>query len=218
MTILALLKSHIKTIRLRKKFTKCLIYSGATLDNQSLLGDNSVLFGNVHLINSSVGAYSYIQTNSVLSSTDIGKFCSIASNVHLGLPNHPLQMVSTSPVFYDQNQPLPKFIAGNFAYEHKAPRTLIGSDVWIGAGVLVISGKKIGTGSVIGAGSVVTKDIPPYSIAAGNPCRVIKPRFSQEIVQGLLETKWWDLEDCILLSLVDYFNNPKVFLEILNKK
>lgn len=71
----------------------------------------------------------------------------------------------------------------------------VGNDVWIGTGVLVVCGNKklkIGNGAVIGAGSVVTKDVPPFAVAAGNPARVIKYRFSQEVIQKLEELKWWD--------------------------
>jgi len=64
---------------------------------------------------------------------------------------------------------------GKTSYEYLA--TKIGSDVWIGANVIIKAGVTIGDGCFIGAGSVVTKDIPPFSVAAGNPCRVIRPRF-----------------------------------------
>jgi acetyltransferase-like isoleucine patch superfamily enzyme len=56
-------------------------------------------------------------------------------------------------------------------------KTVIEDDVWMGARVLIINGSRIGKGSVIGAGSLVNKDIPPYSIAVGNPVRVIDSRY-----------------------------------------
>lgn len=71
----------------------------------------------------------------------------------------------------------------------------VGNDVWIGTDVLVVCGNKklkIGNGAVIGAGSVVTKDVPPFAVVAGNPARVIKYRFSREVIQKLEELKWWD--------------------------
>jgi virginiamycin A acetyltransferase len=68
----------------------------------------------------------------------------------------------------------------------------IGNDVWIGAGCKILSGVTIGNGAIIGANAIVTNDIPPYAIAAGNPARVIKFRFSNEIIQNLEKIKWWD--------------------------
>ena len=68
----------------------------------------------------------------------------------------------------------------------------IGNAVWIGDSVIVLPGVNIGDGAVIGAGSVVTKDIPPFSIAVGNPCKVIKYRFSKGKIDVLMRIKWWD--------------------------
>ena len=68
----------------------------------------------------------------------------------------------------------------------------IGNDVWIGRNVIIISGVKIGDGSVIGAGSVVTKDVPPYAIAAGNPAKIVRMRFDEETIKKLLKIEWWN--------------------------
>jgi hypothetical protein len=68
----------------------------------------------------------------------------------------------------------------------------IGHDVWIGHGAVVLPGRRIGTGAVIGAGSVVTKDIPDYMIAVGNPARVLRPRFPEPIARRLKALAWWD--------------------------
>ena len=70
--------------------------------------------------------------------------------------------------------------------------TVVGNDVWIGQNVTVLPGVHIGDGAIIGADSVVAKDIPPYTIAAGNPCRVIRKRFDDELIEYLLALKWWD--------------------------
>ncbi len=72
---------------------------------------------------------------------------------------------------------------------------MIGNDVWIGYEALVLSGVHIGDGAVIGARAVVTKDVPPYAVAVGNPARIIKYRFRPQIVQQLLIMKWWDKSD-----------------------
>ena len=75
---------------------------------------------------------------------------------------------------------------------------VIGSDVWIGKGCRVMSGVTIGHGAVIAANSVVTKDIEPYTIAGGIPAKPIKKRFSEEIIQRLLDSEWWNLPSDVL--------------------
>ena len=72
--------------------------------------------------------------------------------------------------------------------------TVVGNDVWIGQHVTILPGIHIGDGAIIGAGSVVASDIPPYTVAAGNPCRVIRPRFDQALTDCLLALRWWDWE------------------------
>lgn len=70
--------------------------------------------------------------------------------------------------------------------------TIVGNDVWIGQNVTILPGVHIGDGAVIGANSIVASDIPPYTIAAGNPCRVIRPRFNPELIDYLLRLQWWN--------------------------
>ena len=74
----------------------------------------------------------------------------------------------------------------------KNPRIIIGNDVWIGQNVTVMPGVHIGDGAIIGTNSVVAKDIPPYSIAVGNPCRIVRKRFDDELIELLLKLRWWD--------------------------
>ena len=69
---------------------------------------------------------------------------------------------------------------------------MVGNDVWLGQNVTVLPGARIGDGAVIGSNSVVAGDIPPYTVAAGNPCKVIRPRFDQALTDYLLELRWWD--------------------------
>ncbi|MDD2932303.1 MAG: CatB-related O-acetyltransferase [Methylotenera sp.] len=210
-------KTYIRELLIRKKFPNSVIYSGANVDPTCVLGEHSVLFQNVALMNSSLGAYSYVQSESVVCNTEIGKFCSIASGVNIGLVDHPMHMVSTSPVFYDNSQPLPKFLTNGRVFTEALPRTVIGADVWIGQGVMIKAGVKIGVGAVIGAGAVVTKDVAPYIIAAGNPCRQIRPRFSEDIISRLIASKWWALSDKQLEKLSCLFVDPVKLLDELER-
>jgi len=103
----------------------------------------------------------------IISAARIGRYCSIAMNVQIGPSEHDHRLAVTSPMLLDQGP--------------GRPPPIIGDDVWIGVNVVILRGITIGNGSVIGAGSVVTKDIPPYTIAAGTPCRVLRSRFANEI-------------------------------------
>lgn len=201
--------------RLRRRFPLGVIHAGAVADSSSVLGNFSVLFANSRLVDSSLGAYSYVQENSALYFAEVGSFCSIAGNVTIGLLDHPTHMVSTSPVFYDNTLPLPRFLVNQNQFAQTPPRTIIGPDVWIGEGVQVRAGVRIGVGAVIGAGAVVTRDIPPYTIAAGVPCRPIKPRFDEAISRRLLESGWWNIDEQLLASLAPHFSDPMAFLSAL---
>lgn len=122
----------------------------------------------------------------------IGKFCAIAKGVEFIMngANHRMGGVSTYP-----------FNIMGGGWEKSTPAmeelplkgdTVIGNDVWIGQNVTFLPGVHVGDGAIIGANSVVAKDIPAYSIAVGNPCRVVKMRFDEETVNYLLSLKWWD--------------------------
>jgi acetyltransferase-like isoleucine patch superfamily enzyme len=205
------------TNRLRRRFPCSVIYHGAVADQGCVLGEHSVLFRGTRLIGSALGAYSYVQAGSAIYNSDIGPFCSIAENVTIGLDGHPTFMVSTSPVFYDNTQPLPRFLTQDRVFTEASPRTTIGADVWIGQGAIIRAGVRIGVGAVIGSASMVTKDVPPYTIAAGNPCRPIRQRFTEETCRKLIESRWWDFHESKLMNLASLFSNPDAFLAAIGQ-
>lgn len=213
--MLKVLKKTIKHFLLQRKFPKSKIFYGASLDKDSLIGKNTVLFNNVFLQNVQVDDYSYIQSSSVLINTKVAKFCSIASNVQIGLPEHPLHMVSTSPIFYDNTQPLPFFFADKKRFESDIKVTIVNDDVWIGYGAIIKSGVNIGVGAVVGAGAVVTKNVEPYSIVAGVPAKHIRYRFEKDIREKLLASKWWTFDENRLEKLVLCFDSPEIFIKEL---
>ena len=101
---------------------------------------------------------------------------------------------------------------------------VIGNDVWIGRESVIMPGVKIGDGAIIGVYSVVTKDVEPYSVAGGNPAKLIKKRFDDELIEILLKVKWWDFEPEKLVEFLPLLCDPdlkkvkKVFKEYLNNK
>ena len=124
----------------------------------------------------------------------IGKFCAIAKGIEFVMngANHRMNSISTYP-FY--------IMGGDLGEGALAPHTdelplkgdtVIGNDVWIGQNVTIMPGVHIGDGAIIGTNSTVAKDVPAYSIAVGNPCRVVKKRFDDELINYLEEIKWWD--------------------------
>ena len=118
----------------------------------------------------------------------IGRFCSLSDDVIILLGGeHNVDWVTTYPF----NKLLPS--ASHYPGHPKTKGdVVIGNDVWIGRGALILSGVTIANGAVIGAHSVVTKDVPHFSITAGNPARHIRYRFSEETIQSLERMAWWD--------------------------
>ena len=100
----------------------------------------------------------------------------------------------------------------------KGLKTIIGHDVWIGQNSLIKQGIKIGNGSVIGMGSIVTKDVAPYSIVGGNPSVLIRKRFSDEIINNLESSEWWNLSNEELKSYAKYIEKPLNFLSEINTR
>lgn len=135
--------------------------------------------------------YSYISKNAQLSMVNIGKFCSIGPNLVAGWGIHPTNSISTSPSFYsNKKQNGISFIDNSSFIERK--EISIGNDVFIGANVTILDGVTISNGAVIGAGSVVSKDIPAYAIAFGNPIKIVRFRFENAQIEKLQKIKWWN--------------------------
>lgn len=122
----------------------------------------------------------------------IGKFCAIAKGIEFVMngANHRMCSPTTYP-FNIMGGGWERFIPSLDELPFKGD-TVVGNDVWIGQNVTVMPGVHIGDGAIIAANSTVTRDIPAYCVAGGNPCRVIRPRFDAELTEYLLALKWWD--------------------------
>jgi phosphonate metabolism protein (transferase hexapeptide repeat family) len=168
------------------------------------------------LLDVTLGDYSYIVNDSDAAYTTIGKFCSIAAMTRINPGNHPIQRATQSHFTYRAST----YFEGAtddtefFAWRRAHPVT-IGHDVWIGHGAIVLPGRMIGTGAVVAAGAVVTKDVAPYAIVAGNPARVIRERFPEEIAARLQRLAWWDWSHARLQAALPDFQTLAIerFLE-----
>ena len=123
----------------------------------------------------------------------IGKFCSIAKGIEFVMngANHPMNGTTTYP-FYIMGGRWGSALAPHTDELPLKGDTVVGNDVWFGQNVTVLPGIHIGDGAIVGANSVVASDIPPYTVAVGNPARVVKKRFDDKTIAKLLEIKWWD--------------------------
>jgi phosphonate metabolism protein (transferase hexapeptide repeat family) len=168
------------------------------------------------LLEVTMGDYSYVVNDSQITTTTIGKFCSIAAMTRINPGNHPMQRASQAHFTYRASAYFPgESNESEFFQWRRGHRVHIGHDVWIGHGAIVLPGRSIGTGAVIAAGAVVTKDVPAYTIVAGNPARTIRRRFSEDATNRLAELAWWDWDHETLRRALPDFRKLSVedFLE-----
>lgn len=135
-----------------------------------------------------IGYASTLGYNNLLSGTiTIGNYCQLGADVALHATNHPMAYMAT---YINQN-----LFQGDLKQFKEENNITIGHDVWIGHGVIIVGNVTVGNGAVLAAGSVVTKDVAPYTIVAGVPAKIVKNRFSRQIVQEIEALKWWDLSE-----------------------
>lgn len=134
---------------------------------------------------------------------------------------HPLAMVTTSAAVFRPKNPLfrgfvPADIRRRYSFDIRGtkPYPSIGHDVWIGRNVTLSMGITVGTGSVIAAGSVVTRSVEPYAIVGGNPARLIRRRFPDDICRALLASRWWRYAPDVVLGRLPA-NDPDRFCALL---
>ena len=161
--------------------------------------------------NSFIGDYSYVSYSCTINNCTIGKFCSIAKGVKIGLGIHPINFISTSPIFYSNKNPLFKSLVKQDTFEQNK-HVYIGNDVWIGTNVVILDGVSIGNGAIVGANSIVTKDVEPYSIVGGVPAKPIKKRFNESDISKLVKINWWDMS----MDFLETENVKNIFSRELN--
>jgi virginiamycin A acetyltransferase len=168
-----------------------------------------------------IGDYTYglpriIKSECTDDTLIIGKFCSLADEITIMIGgNHHTEFVTTYPF----NPLFPEF-SREYPWTTSKGNVVIGNDVWIGREAFLLSGVTIGDGAVVGARSVVTKDVPPYAIVAGNPAKIIRYRFSEEIIESLLEIAWWNWPFNKIMEAMPllYSNEIEKFIDTYKKK
>lgn len=186
------------------------IYQGADVKGSNL-GDNTIIgdFSRVRnsvlgpyckidrnnlLLNVRIGKYSYTGPFDMIFKCDIGAFCSISYGVTIGPPDHNYRLPSSHPFVYSSDYHLLS-IDDLYHFDKFSKESIIGNDVWIGCNSTILRGIKVGDGAVVGANSLVNKDVPPYAIVAGCPAKIIKFRYPSDVIERLMNIRWWEWSD-----------------------
>lgn len=175
------------------------------------IGENAIIRkGSEVGLNTILGDYSYISgPRSYVEDAQIGKYCSIARQVTIGVSGHNYHWVTTNPIITSL---LYGFIKQR-EIEPQRSRPIIGNDVWIGMNAIIMRGVIIGDGAVVAAGAIVTRDVEPYSIVGGNPAHHIKHRFSEHTIKALLKIRWWNWSENKIRQNVDLFYDTEEFVK-----
>ena len=205
-------------------------YKGVRIGKKTHVSPKSIFEGNSFIDSNTMfygelGYASYIGSNCFITGR-IGRYSSIGNDVVFVNGNHPTnKFVSTSPMFYrERNKKWQTYVDANYFQEHKwvdkekKYSVEVGNDVWIGSNVRILDGISIGDGAIVAAGAVVTKDVEPYSIIGGVPAKVIRKRYSEEIVKLLISYKWWDRDEKWIKDNVMLFHDIEQFVEYIYKE
>ncbi len=137
-----------------------------------------------------------------------GNFCSIASGLTIISGQHPIVEHKEAVSQY----PFKEEFGWNYPPCKMDGKVTIGSDVWIGQNVTILEGVTIGDGVIIGACSVVAKDVPCYTVVAGNTARIKKYRFTEDAILALMDIQWWNWSDDQIKEAIPYMNNVDEFI------
>ena len=174
------------------------IHEGARIE-KSRIGSWTEIGRDSHIVESTIGDYSYDDGDVSIFYAEIGKFCSLANRVRINPGNHPQDRVSQHHMTYRRRQfGLDALDDEEFFDWRRAHPCVIGHDVWIGHAAVILPGVRIGTGAVVGAAAVVTKDVEPYQVVVGVPARPVRKRFPDNVIACILQSEWWNWDRAAL--------------------
>ncbi|MCI5057529.1 MAG: CatB-related O-acetyltransferase [Flavobacteriales bacterium] len=194
---------------LRLKHSSCTINAARIGRNIKLENNVTIAYG-CHVNSPKIGKYTFLNKNTIVDANvdEIGRFCSIAYNVKIGLGNHPINWVSTHPFAYAKKY---GFVEKDREFEDEVKKQCnIGHDVWIGANSTILAGVQVGHGAIIGANALVNQDVPPYAIVVGSPAKILRYRFDEETIGKLLKLEWWNWPEEKIRSKIDLFKDPSL--------
>lgn len=211
-----------------KRFKICLTNKRVKIGKSSIIYKNTTFAGYNCIGKRSqykgfLGKYSYMGDDCKINA-NIGKFCSIASNVKVISATHPSKkFVSSHPIFFSTKEQVGiSFVEENVFEEYKRVNyeeeidCIIGNDVWIGENAMIMGGVTIGDGAIIAAGAVVTKDVENYTIVAGVPAKVIRLRFEKTQIDFLNKIKWWNKSEKWLKEHAEEFRDIEEFIGLVH--
>ena len=181
----------------------------------SSVSRKSKVWGRSRLFHSTIDDYTYVGRDTWVVHAHLGKFCSVANECVIGMGTHSLNFLSTSSLFTSRHNGTGQVWTKKNSFE-EYKEIFIGNDVWIGYRAMVMGGVHIGNGAVIAAGAVVTKDVPPYAIVGGVPAKIIRYRFSQNVIDKLIDIKWWNMSETDLKKKISIFQNPNISIDDLS--
>lgn len=200
----------LKLVLFRRKWRQANKHNRTTV--KRIFDINKVCVGNGTY--GALNIYTYSDKSEKLA---IGNYVSISADVKFILGgNHLINRISSYP--------LDTFMGDGIDRSTTKGAIIINDDVWIGLNAIILSGVCIGKGAVIAAGSVITKDVPAYSIAAGNPAKIVKYRFEEEKKKKIMEIDFGKLNKDIFLQNKDVFmenatnENIDRIIEVLNNE
>ena len=160
---------------------------------ESVFGSFTEIGKGSRVLNSQLGDYSYCERYCDIANAQIGKFSNIASFVRIGPTDHPMDRASMHHFQYRSRDYWPDKTHDEAFLAYRASRTThVQHDTWIGHAAIIKPDVTICTGAVVASNAVVTRDVPPYSIVAGVPAKLVRPRFTASIGERLIELAWWD--------------------------
>lgn len=166
------------------------------------------------LQNVRMGKCSYTGPFDMIFNSEIGAYTSISYGCTIGPPEHNYTRPSTHPFIYDEYYGI--FEKKQLLHNDKFDKSLrIGNDVWIGCNSTILRGVAIADGAIVGANSLVKHDVPAYAIVVGNPAKIIKYRFSTDIIKLLQEIKWWEWPQDMIRQYADFFTSELTMDKLL---